>query len=565
MRARGEISPIHQISTDRVCWESAASLMKLLDGAVAAPRAGFQPPGPASLPLQNTTTATSSARSSSSAANQQGTRSEPPPSAQQWYYAGAGRQHSAPIAETALRELIQTRRLSARTFVCKAGETRWDRINRYPELAPFVPPRSGRMMAFTAAILGIGLILAVLILYLIGPGARGDPAPGDSGLSSSRAIRSLQNAGAVAAEKFGGVEIGAKGVKVSAVEVDPGGQRPSLRLLELDKKTVNITISRLKKNNFADELIADVAAVVGDFVTDLQVKLGVPEAHIQVVASSGVPFAKNFPELVSAVRKQTGKKLDQINAREEATLAALALVPKELRTRVLVIDIGSGNTKGGAFLDDSGTPERFATFEVPFGTTTLSRAVSAKVAETRAPRADILREISQQSVRAHFREQLEHTPELSQRDLVFLAGGSAWAFVTIMKPETANQPFPKANAADVKAYIERLDEMPGRYPAVDFKRAANADARKAAEADYDRIRGASGATAVFKPDELRAGAALLEEASDALAFSKRTVYFDRNAVTAWLTAKITPNEYRHLLPKALGREPQVPAEHVGAR
>jgi TIR domain/GYF domain 2/Ppx/GppA phosphatase family len=547
MRARGEISPIHQISIDRVAWQSAASLVKRLDGALPPPNAAFQPP-------------------SSSKTNPQATRSEPSAPPQQWFYSsGRGRQ-SGPIGEATLRELIQTRRLSARTFVCKAGETRWERIGRQAELATFLPPRSANKVAMTAAVVGIGLILALLLLYLFSPGAKGEVPSGVPGLSRSAAARSNQGESAIAAERFGGVEIGAKGVKVSAVEIGLAEGKPSLRVLALDKKqTVNITISRLRKRNFADELIDDVAAVVGDFVKELQEKLGVPEANIRVVASSGVPFAKNFPDLVGAVRKQTGKKLDQIDAKEEATLEAIALVPKELRTRALVVDIGSGNTKGGVFLDDSGTPERFATVEIPFGTTTLARAVSAKMAEKRASRAEVLREFTEHSVRAPLREKLAQTPEFSQRDIVFLAGGSVWAFVTIMKPDTATQPFPEINSVDIKAYVERLDELPGKYPVVDFKRVLNVAARAASEADYNRICGTSGTTAVFKPDELRAGAALLEAASDALSFSTRTVYFDRNALAAWITAQITPKEYRHLLPEAFGREPQVPAARNGAK
>ena len=478
---------------------------------------------------------------------------------------GAGGKQSGPIGVTTLRELIQTRRLSARAFVCKAGESRWERIGRQAEPAPFLPPRSGKTVAMTAAIVGIGLILALIALYLLSPAAKGEQPSGDSGLTRSAAASSDQ-AGTIAVGRFGGVEIGAKGVKASAVEIGARGGKPSLRVLDLDKKqTVNITISRLRKRNFADELIEDVAAVVGDFVKELEEKLGVPEANIQVVASSGVPFAKNFPELVSAVRKQTGKKLDQIDAKEEATLEAIALVPKELRTRVLLVDIGSGNTKGGVFLDDSGTPERFASFEIPLGTTTLARAVSAKLTEKRVSRAEVVREFIEHSVRAPFREQLGHTPELGQRDIVFLGGGSVWAFVTIMKPETATQPFPKISSVEFKAYVERLSELPGKYPSVDFERVQSVPVRTAALADYNRISGALGATAVFRPDELQAGAAILEAASDALSFSTRTVYFDRNALTAWITALITPKEYRHLLPEAFGREPQVPAARIGAK
>ena len=117
---------------------------------------------------------------------------------------------------------------------------------------------------------------------------------------------------ALASEKFGGVEIGAKGVKASAVELDTSGPTPTLKVLELVKKTVEVTIGRLKNRSFNLVLIGDVATVVANFSKTLQEKLGVPEANIQVVATSGVPFVDNFADLVVAVRDQAGKALGKI-------------------------------------------------------------------------------------------------------------------------------------------------------------------------------------------------------------------------------------------------------------
>lgn len=151
------------------------------------------------------------------------------------------------------------------------------------------------------------------------------------------------------------------------------------------------------------------------------------------------------------------------------------------------------------------------------------------------------------------RRQLEETPILGQRDQVLFAGGSVWALVTIMKPETALDQFPKLTVSDIRAYTALLSMTPGKYPEIDFTSIADADARKIAEADYARICGTAGGTPVFKPEELQAGAALLEQVSVALSFSERVVRFDRKAVTAWITARITPAEHRHLLPGAFGR------------
>ncbi len=372
------------------------------------------------------------------------------------------------------------------------------------------------------------------------------------------AFMPIATARVAAAEIYGGVEIGAKGVKAAAVKVDGSGPARTLELLALTKKTEDVTLARLKGKKFSRDLIDDVAIVVEGFIKKLEEDLHVPNENIQVVASSGVPWVDNFPDLAAAIRRRTNKRVDKLEPKEEATLTALALVPKEQRTRVLIVDIGSGNTKGGVFLDDSGSPQQFATLEVPFGTTSLSRAIDTKVAEAHGARADAARQVAQEKFGDEFKKRLAETPELGRRNDVLISGGCVWAFLTIVKPEMALNPFPEFTPADVKSYVELINSADGKYPEIDFSRVTDAGAAKSAKADYERICGSQGSTPVFTPQELQSGAALLEQLSDALPFSGRKVYFDRKALTAWITARITPEPYRDLLPQAYGRELPAP-------
>ncbi|MDB5388109.1 MAG: repeat-containing protein [Planctomycetaceae bacterium] len=372
----------------------------------------------------------------------------------------------------------------------------------------------------------------------------------------------LSAASITAADRYGGVEIGAKGVKATAIEVDTSGDTPTLKVLELDKKTVDVTISRLKGKKFDSALVEDTALVVKDFIAALKSELNVPEENIQVVASSGVPFADNIADLGKAIEEQAMKELARIDAIEEATLTAIALVPKELRTKILVVDVGSGNTKGGTFLDESGTPDQFATLEVPFGTQTLSKAIDVKLAESAGKTRDLVAaEMALESVGTPITKQLEEKADLAERKQVLFTGGSVWACMTILKPETALQPFPKLTAADIKAYVTLINANPGKYPEIDFTKIADEAARAAAQKDYDRIRGTAGdKPPVFQPDELQAGAALLHQLSETLGFESKQVHFDRQAVTAWITAKITPEDLRALIPTALGRKLELSEE-----
>ena len=146
MRRLGEFSPIHQVSIDRVRWESAAQLVAKLDGALPDWRIRTQPnPHPASRPSE-------------------------------WYYMERDRQTKGPVPEQMLRELLQTRRLARGTLACRVGETNWDRVDRLAEFAQFAPSNSGMILTLAGiTALSVGALAAFLILKPSGSTAI-DPA-----------------------------------------------------------------------------------------------------------------------------------------------------------------------------------------------------------------------------------------------------------------------------------------------------------------------------------------------------------------------------------------------------
>ena len=141
-----ELAPFHLVSRDGIRWESAAPLIKLLDGAQPEwkrPR----PPEP-----------------------DEGRKSGPDfalAPAVQWYYVDASRNQLGPIPQEALRELLQTRRLSGRALACKVGDTQWDQARRYPELASSLPKGLGRpTIIATSATLCVALVAALVVIIV---------------------------------------------------------------------------------------------------------------------------------------------------------------------------------------------------------------------------------------------------------------------------------------------------------------------------------------------------------------------------------------------------------------
>ncbi len=360
---------------------------------------------------------------------------------------------------------------------------------------------------------------------------------------------------AAGAERFGGVEIGAKGIKVAAVEIGGTKESPTLKVLDLDKKTYNATISRLGKNKkFEDNRIEIVGDVVKDFFELLRDKLHVPEQNIRIAASSGVKLVGNFVTLAETVEKQTKKTLGRVDVQEEGALTVLAIVPPEMRTKVVVFDVGSGSTKGGVFLDQKGNPKDFVSLSLPeIGVQTLAAAIKGRAANGSASTAQVAREL----VGLPLEEQAKAQKVLLECDKVVVSGGVYWALVTILKPEAALDPFPTVTAGDIRRFAELVAKTNGHMPEVDFNRVTDPNARERAKAEYANLSGKTSKRPTYDPDELRAAADLLTQASLALDFAHRSVHFDRQGVTSWMTAYITPPGYWPLLPAALGHRSEL--------
>jgi S1-C subfamily serine protease len=139
MRRRGEFAATNQISLDRIRWDSAAQLVVALDGSLPQWRERKAPDPEAS--------------------------SQTLPMVVEWYYVGADRQQQGPVPERTLCELLQAKKLRRSTLACRAGESRWDRIDRYAEFAPFLPSQTRMVLAIAGtAVLCIGALATILFV-----------------------------------------------------------------------------------------------------------------------------------------------------------------------------------------------------------------------------------------------------------------------------------------------------------------------------------------------------------------------------------------------------------------
>src|SRR5262249_33429409 len=133
---------------------------------------------------------------------------------------------------------------------------------------------------------------------------------------------------------------------------------------------------------------------------------------------------------------------------------------------------------------------------------------------------------------APLKASIKDMPELKTRKRVYLSGGTIWAMVTLMKPRDVGKTFVTFSAADVKAYRALLEKAGGKAPVIDLSGIANKDLRARAEAEVRTV------LKVYSPENLLAGAEILEALVAAFALEDRVLIFPRNAAVGWLAAYV---------------------------
>jgi hypothetical protein len=321
------------------------------------------------------------------------------------------------------------------------------------------------------------------------------------------------------------VEIGASGVKgvvVQTVTENADPENPPIKMLK--------QYEPLDKNAFTAEAAARVGAAVAQMHQQMVEEFKVPENHFYLVGSSGIPA-----EVKSAIAGKTfleGTTVDYIDATKEATLVFRGIVPPRRLTQVVVLDIGSGNTKG-AYVEKTKPELTFSTYSIPWGTKTYAQEINKgrKDGSQFMVVADPLRkELVLPAVKSAVRD----FPGMQNLRRVYLAGGTPWAMATLLHPEEIGpdkggreRAWVKITVEDISKYYNRATTDPAGLLQPDLS-GVRKENRQKVEEEVARVG------KVFNHDQLMAGAQILKTFADEMHFERKdAIYFARRALYAW--------------------------------
>lgn len=342
---------------------------------------------------------------------------------------------------------------------------------------------------------------------------------------------------------FAGIEVGSKGVKMSMLQVDKNvRQNGSFQILK--DTTVNTDFISFTQSTYQ----ATINALNGLY--DVAVKdYKIPTGNVFTAISSGVKIQAEkenkvnwVDQLIAAFRfnfNEPERKVTVVDVRDEARLSHLGIVPDSRRYNTFLIDIGSGNTKGGYF--PNGNTNDFKLFQLSWGTKSTANAAEKKL-ESDNSLDNYNRQLTRVLSAAENAEiiyAINESGSFPMSDNVAFSGGIAWSLATLIYPELIENSVVPITYEEVAGFAEKLLSNPNGLSEYYLVKAMG---DKSLNMDVIR-KEVKRVNQVFDQRSLLAGTGLMLKIMRQFQSinERKNFYLVKNGSVGWITAFVNQN------------------------
>ena len=259
---------------------------------------------------------------------------------------------------------------------------------------------------------------------------------------------------------YAGIEVGSKGIKMSILEIGKNAQKNGsfnvLKDTAVNTDFISFTQSSYQATlNGLNKLYASALTLYK-----------IPADHIYTVISSGVKVMADKDDKMSWVTqlitafKQNINEPDRvvavIDVTEEARLSHLGIVPDSRRYTTFLIDIGSGNTKGGYF--PLGNTKYLKLFQLSWGTKSTANETEKRCENDKglANYDKQLTRVLQSAENSEIIYAVNESGSYPMSDNIAFSGGIAWATATLVYPELLDNAVVPVTFDELVKFSERL-------------------------------------------------------------------------------------------------------------
>ena len=259
---------------------------------------------------------------------------------------------------------------------------------------------------------------------------------------------------------YAGIEVGSKGIKMSILQV-PRNDANSGNFTSIKDTSVNTDFILFTHRSFSNT-VKGLSSLYNIAATEY----GVPTSKIYTVVSSGVKGQAEKENKLAMIKQladsfrlaihDAAKEVPIISVTDEAILSHLGIVPENRRFNTFLIDIGSGNTKGGYFRN--GNTKDLKLFTLNWGTKSVANATEYRTTEDNTL-PNFKKQLSRVLAGDPEREitlAVNQSGAYNMNDYFAFSGGIAWSVATLMYPELTDNPVVPFNYADLVKFNEKL-------------------------------------------------------------------------------------------------------------
>lgn len=337
---------------------------------------------------------------------------------------------------------------------------------------------------------------------------------------------------------YAGIEVGSKGVKMTVLEVGKNAQKNgSMNLLkDTSVNTDFITFSPATFSATLDGLTNLYNTAISEYK--------IPAERIFTAVSSGVKIQSEkdkkevwVTRLVDSFRtlvREPSRVVTLIDVEEEARLSHLGIIPESRRYNTFLIDIGSGNTKGGYF--PNGNTKDIRLFQLSWGTKSVSNETGKRMDEDKSINNynKQLQRVLAGSADQEITYAVNFSGAYKMSDNIAFSGGIAWSVATLLYPELLDNSVVPVTYEEVQAFYDKVYKNYVAFSDTEVSKSVS-DNSVDKNAVRDEVKKVN---KVFDQRALMAGTSLLLKIMRQFegVYEKKQFFLVKNGQVGWISA-----------------------------
>lgn len=342
---------------------------------------------------------------------------------------------------------------------------------------------------------------------------------------------------------YAGIEVGSKGVKMTILQSSGA---------ENEYNTLKDTSVNTDFISFTDDTYKNTLSALTQLYKVAIDSYEVSPSSVFTAISSGVStmaekenkkdWMKNLSDDFKKAINEPGRNVKVIDVTEEARLSHIGIIPDSRRYNTFLIDIGSGNTKGGFFPYNNTHDLRL--FELTWGTKSVTNETNKRLDENNINSIKAYSKELYRVLAGSADKEITYAVNVSgaynMSDNIAFSGGIAWSVATLLFPELIENAVVPVTYDEVAKFMERIEN---NYASL----APEAVVNTVTDNSVDKLlveKQVKTVNKVFDQKALLAGTGLLLKIMRQFegVYDKKQFYLVKNGQTGWISAFVNENK-----------------------